>query len=52
MVFSKKTIIFQDSRGSNFLFGGWSNFSEGGPNFSRGVQLLVPIEIVIFQEES
>ena len=37
MVISKKTIIFQDSRG-------WSNIFEGGPTFSRGVQFLIPIE--------
>ena len=32
---SKKTIIFQGSRGG-------PTFSSGGPTFSRGVQLLIP----------
>ena len=37
MVIPKKTIIFQDSRGSNILF--WKRgltYSRGGPTFSRG----------------
>ena len=32
---SKKSIIFQGSRGGPI-------FSRGGPTFSRGVQLLIP----------
>ena len=34
---SKKTIIFQGSRGVQHFPGG-----GGGPTFSRGVQLLIP----------
>ena len=39
---SKKTIIFQGSRGDQTFSRGGVGGGRGGPTFSRGVQLLIP----------